>query len=156
MHESTATLRIESASAASEDARRLIAALDAYLDSLYPPEENYLLDIEALCQPEVSFMLARLGDEAIGCGAIVAHANYAEVKRMFVLPTARGQGIAGQIVTALESAARTRGLTHLRLETGTLMPDAQKLYARCGFAVCGPFGEYVDNGASVFMEKRLG
>ncbi|MBV8658470.1 MAG: GNAT family N-acetyltransferase [Burkholderiales bacterium] len=155
MHAAT-TLRITPASAASDDARLLITALDAYLDSLYPPEENYLLDIDALCQPEVSFMLAHLGDEAVGCGAIVARADYAEVKRMFVLPTARGQGIAGQIVAALESAARTRGLTHLRLETGTLMPDAQQLYARCGFGVCGPFGEYVDNGASVFMEKRLG
>ena len=153
--EPSAQLRIEPASAASEDARRLIAALDTYLDSLYPPEENYLLDIEALCQPEVSFMLAHMGDEAVGCGAIVARDGYAEVKRMFVDPAVRGRGIARHIVIALESAARARGLTHLRLETGTLMPEAQQLYTRCGFGVCRPFGEYEDNGASVFMEKRV-
>jgi len=70
---------------------RLLAALDAYLESLYPPESNHILDVDTLCAPNVRFFVARRRGKAVGCGALrIDSAGYGEVKRMFVHPEARG------------------------------------------------------------------
>jgi putative acetyltransferase len=50
------------------EARRLIAELDTYLNSLYPTERNHLLSVEALQQPNVTFLIARIDDQVAGCG----------------------------------------------------------------------------------------
>ena len=50
----------------------LIAELDAYQDTLYPPESRYALDLTSLKKPNVLFAVARDdAGRAIGCGAIV-------------------------------------------------------------------------------------
>ena len=67
----------------------LIAELDAYHLTLYPPESVYALDLPSLLQPEVKFAVVR--DEAglaAGCGAVVLSAEYGEIKRVFVRPQA--------------------------------------------------------------------
>src|SRR6267378_2097684 len=48
---------------------RMLSALDAYLESLYPPQSNHLLDVKALCAPNIRFFVARRGADPIGCGA---------------------------------------------------------------------------------------
>jgi putative acetyltransferase len=69
------------------DVVRLIAELDACQAALSPAESNHFLDLEALAAPDVRFLVARLGGEAVGCGAVRIDADgHAEVKRMFVLP----------------------------------------------------------------------
>jgi putative acetyltransferase len=91
----------------SAEVRALIVALDDYLDGLYPPENNYLLDVEALCVPEVTFFVARVGGMALGCGALRAlDACSGELKRMYVAPEARGLGIGRAILEAIERRAR--------------------------------------------------
>ena len=73
----------------------LIAELDAYLYSLYPPENVYALDIASLCAPNVSFAVVRDAVGALaGCSAIVINPEYGEIKRVYVRPQARGQGLA--------------------------------------------------------------
>jgi len=73
----------------------LIAEFDAYQDTLYPPEARHSLDLTSLKQPNVLFFVARDGaGQAVGCGAVVLGETYGEVKRMFVSPSARGQGLA--------------------------------------------------------------
>src|SRR5262245_49422568 len=95
----------------SPEARRLIEQLDGYLTALYPPESNHLLSVEALRQPGVTFLLAWLEDQAIGCGAFVnREGEYAEVKRMFVLPEFRGLQVGRRLLDELESLARQAGL----------------------------------------------
>jgi putative acetyltransferase len=138
------------------DVIALIEALDAYQDTLYPPEARYALDLTALCQPEVLFAVAR-DDHGVaqGCAAVVLGPAYGEVKRMFVTPGARGTGLARQILQALEHEAQARGCTALRLETGPAQPDAIAFYERQGFLRCGPFGDYPDHPLSVFMGKAL-
>lgn len=148
-------LRIESASPLLPEARRLISALDEYQQSLYPAESNHLLSIEALAQPEVDFQLAWLGDKAVGCAAIVAKPGYAEIKRMYVEPTCRGQGIAKALMTRLESAAQQRGFVALKLETGIHQPEAIALYRHYGFTECDPFGDYRPDPLSLFMHRAL-
>ncbi|WP_457425950.1 GNAT family N-acetyltransferase [Roseateles sp. P5_E7] len=134
----------------------LIAELDAYQDTLYPPESRHALDLAALTQPNVLFAVARdEAAQAVGCGAIVLGPEYGELKRMFVSPAARRQGLAQRLLIQLEAEAVVRGCGLLRLETGPYQPEALGLYARCGYERCGPFGGYADDPLSVFMEKRF-
>ena len=124
---------------------------------LYPPESNHFVDPGALARSNVVFLVARgrVG-AAVGCGAIVIAADgTAEVKRMWVDPAARGGGIGRHILQALMDAARAAGISALQLETGVDQPEALTLYRRAGFTECGPFGTYLADPLSVFMEKRL-
>lgn len=136
-------------------AKALISDLDAYQAALYPAESNHLLPLEALSQPHVHFLLAELDGVAVGCGAVVMLDGYAEIKRMFVPPVQRGQGIARALLAALEGAAREAGLPCLRLETGIHQPEAIGLYGVAGFENCLPFGDYQADPLSKFMEKAL-
>ena len=141
----------------------LIAELDAYLMSLYPPDDVYIVDLNGLMDPSVTFLGAWQGDTLVGCGAVrlmPAEAEtdgrpYGEIKRMFVSPARRGQRIGEQLLAALESGLRERGIDRALLETGPPQVEALRLYERCGYARRGAYGGYPDNAnASVFMEKR--
>ena len=135
----------------------LIAELDAYQESLYPPESRHPLDIAALTQPNVVFAVARdAARHAVGCGAVVLSPAFGELKRMFVQHRHRGQGIAANLLARLETEALAVGCTVLKLETGPLQPEALALYARSGYERRGPFGKYADDPLSVFMQKRIG
>jgi putative acetyltransferase len=134
----------------------LINELDAYQDTLYPPESRHYLDLEHLKRATTVFVVARtMSDRAVGCGAIVLHPRYGEVKRMYVHPESRGRGIARQILRVLESAAHSRGCQELMLETGPYQPEALAFYERSGYRQRGPFGAYTDDPLSVFMQKSL-
>ena len=140
------------------DVISLIAELDAFQNSLYPPESNHLLDIESLKASNVLFAVARDTDAertALGCGAVVLMDGYGELKRMFVRPHLRGRGIAKAVMRCLELESARRQCHLLRLETGILQADALGLYARAGYARCARYGDYPDDPLSVFMEKRI-
>ena len=96
---------------------------------------------------------------ALGCGALRELADgVAEVKRMYVVPDARGRGVSKAVLAALEDAARARGWRTLRLETGPLQPEAAGLYAGAGYRRIAAFGAYVgdpDGADSLYFEKRL-
>jgi putative acetyltransferase len=133
----------------------LLAASDAFAASLYPAESNHMVNVETLRKPEVTFLVARVDSQAVGCGAIVKSKDWAEIKRMFVAPAARGRQVGRRLLERLESIARTQGCTALRLETGIRQPAALELYRTAGFVEIGPFGDYGRDPLSVFMEKRL-
>jgi putative acetyltransferase len=134
----------------------LIADLDAYQDTLYPPESRHALDLSSLKQPNVLFAVARdIDGHAIGCGAIVLYPEFGELKRMYVSPRGRGQGVARRLMAMLESRARDFGCTLLNLETGPYQPEALALYASAGYERRGPFGDYTNDPLSVFMQKHL-
>ncbi|HYE00550.1 MAG TPA: GNAT family N-acetyltransferase [Alphaproteobacteria bacterium] len=134
----------------------LLAQSDAYMAALYPAESNHLLDIAALLRPEVTFLVARLDGRAVGCAALVrCGADWAEIKRMFVDPAARGHKLGRRLLQALEAAASEQGIAILRLETGISQPEALALYRTAGFAEIEPFGDYKPDPLSLFMEKRL-
>jgi putative acetyltransferase len=134
----------------------LIAELDAYQDTLYPPESRHSLDLDALKQANVLFIVARDdARRAVGCCAVVLHAAHGEIKRMFVSPRARGQGVARRLLSALESASFRAGCKLLLLETGPYQQEALGLYASMGYERRGPFGSYSNDPLSVFMQKAL-
>ena len=106
-------------------------------------------------------LLARDADGTpVGCGALrELEAGVAEIKRMYVVPEARGRGISRAVLTALEAAAADRGWTTLRLETGPRQPEAIGLYEGAGYRPIGAFGVYVDEpdaGCSLYYERVLG
>lgn len=136
------------------DVVRLVEELDAYQAQLYPPEALYGISIAALSKDNVLFAVARdAAGAAIGCGAIVLEPEFGELKRMFVQPSHRGQGIALALLAFLEAQAVARGCTRFTLETGIHQPEALALYARAGYVRRGPFGSYPEDPLSVFMQK---
>jgi putative acetyltransferase len=138
------------------DVIALIADLDAYQDGLYPPESRHALDLTSLKQDDVRFFVARDAEgQAVGCGAVVLGDAYGEIKRMYVNPASRGQGVARRLLQALEAAARDSGCRLLTLESGPFQPEALGLYAALGFERRGPYGDYADDPLSVFMQKAI-
>jgi putative acetyltransferase len=138
------------------DVVQLIDDLDAYQKPLYPPESHHGIDIAALSAANVLFAVARDEEgKALGCGAIVVGPGFGELKRMFVRPENRGQGIAAKLLEFLEGQAAAKGCTTFMLETGPSQPEALSFYARCGYERRGPFGGYGPDPFSVFMEKRV-
>lgn len=139
------------------DVIALIADLDAYQDALYPPESRHALDLGSLKQGNVRFVVARDAEgRAVGCGAVVLGDAYGEIKRMYVSPRSRGQGVARRLLQALELAALDSGCRLLTLESGPHQPEALGLYAALGFERRGPYGDYADDPLSVFMQKAIG
>src|SRR5215510_5663307 len=147
---------IQIADPASPAARELIERLDELMTGLYPAESNHLLTVEALRQHDVAFLTASVDCEVAGCGAFVKQGGeYAELKRMFVLPEFRGLKLGRRILEELEYLAQASGLESARLETGVHQSEALLLYEKAGYQRRGPFGGYSEDPLSVFMEKKL-
>ncbi|GHH87501.1 GNAT family N-acetyltransferase [Streptomyces capitiformicae] len=79
----------------------------------------------------------------------------AELKRMYVIPEARGLGLARRILARLESDARTAGRTRMVLETGSKQPEAVALYTSSGYEPCAKFGYYRFHELSLCFAKPL-
>ena len=150
------TVIITIADPAHPPVRSMVEELDAYLVPLYPAESNHLLDIESLRQPEMRFFAAHRGDEVLAIGGCWLHAEYAEVKRIYVTPAARGLGLAKLIMQRIEDEAVACDRLIARLETGIHQPESLGLYRRLGYVDRAAFGDYpADDPNSVFMEKVL-
>ena len=140
----------------------IAALLEAHLDlmrSQSPPESVHALDLESLRLPEITFWTAWDDGELLGCGALkqLPQPGEGEIKSMHTAKAARGRGIAAKLLTHLEGHAREIGLTRLNLETGSQdsFAPARNLYAKFGYEVCPPFGDYVEDPNSTFMTKEL-
>lgn len=143
------------------DARALMALSEAYMGALYPAESNHFEPASGLRAPHGEFWGCWLGETLVGCGGFKHHspqgeAAYGEIKRLFVLDSARGHGVAKQLMARLEASLRTLGVGLARLETGIYQPEAIGLYRRLGYGERGPFGSYAPDPLSLFMEKRWG
>lgn len=139
---------------------KLIQELDAVLGAEYEPHQRHGLAIAQLFGPHMRFFIARLDGEPAGCGGVALFDSYAEVKRMYTNPAARGRGVAKALLTRIENDARAAGAALLCLETGTRQHEAIGLYLGMGFRPCGSFGTYSGMrpeqiAESLFFEKPL-
>jgi GNAT superfamily N-acetyltransferase len=154
-------LEIRRADILSAVAERLVAALNAELNGRYPEEgANYFrLHPEEVADGRGAFFIAYIDGCSVGCGAVRRiEPLVAEIKRMYVAPSARGQGVGRQILSALEAEARRLGAIRLVLETGPRQPEAIALYTRAGFSPIPLFGDYLHSPhpeLSVCMAKDL-
>ncbi len=139
----------------NEGPRALLAASHALMQASFPAESNHYLSLDELCLPNIRFFVAHLNGEAAGCAALAIMAGYGEVKSMFVDPAKRGARLGSLLLDRIETEARANALPRLRLETGNTLTASHKLYASHGFELCGPFGDYLPDPISLFMEKAL-
>jgi putative acetyltransferase len=150
------TISIQLEQADQPDIITLLEKSDAYMASLYPAESNHLLDVTTLMKPEVSFLVARKEGQIVGCCALVSQDDgFAEIKRMFVDPNARGLKIGQKLMDAIETLGRDLGLRAIRLETGISQPEAIGLYRKAGFEDVPAFAPYKPDPLSLFMQKTL-
>jgi len=155
------SIELQHVESPTDDVGALIGELDAELAGPYAPEQRHGLSLARLFQPGVMFFIARTGGAAVGCGGVAFDDGFAEVKRMYVRPAARGRGVAWALLARLEQEARARGVSRLTLETGDAQHAAMRLYEASGFTRCAAFGAYAAMPQasvehSVFFEKAIG
>jgi GNAT superfamily N-acetyltransferase len=104
-----------------------------------------------------AFVIGRLDGEAVACGGLARYDDMTgEIRRMYVVPSARGRGLSRRILEALEDEARRLGYSLVRLETGNQQAEAIGLYVSAGFGPIPRYGPFADDPRSVCFEKRLG
>lgn len=137
--------------------RGLIDALtDELAGSGYTPEETFGYSAERLEQAGVYLMGATVDGDLVGiAGVELQDEGFAELKRCYVVPGARGTGVADALITPLIAYAADRGVRALRLETGLRQHAALAWYTRHGFTPIPRFGRYRDSATSVCLQRQL-
>jgi putative acetyltransferase len=140
---------------------QVLALLEEHLRNMYelsPPDKIFAFDADKLRAPDVTFWTAWNGGLLMGCTALKElSSTEGEIKSMRTPSALRRTGAGRALLHHVIGVARSRAYQVLYLETGR-HPDfqpAQTLYRSAGFKLCGPFGQYVENGNSVFMSMRL-
>jgi len=138
---------------------QLLCALDEEIRARYDgPLDDFVgrLDPAEVEPGRGAFVVAWVDAEAVGCGAVrLLDDETAELKRMYVAPGCRRQGMAGAILRSLEDHARALGATRIVLETVIDPPAAVALYRAAGYGEIPKFGPYVDSEISFCMAKVL-
>ncbi len=135
------------------------AAMTAYFAELtrrFPAgfDPRGYLEPEDYNPPRGRFFLARSGDEVQACGGLVwIDTSTAEIKRMWVDPSARGRGLASRLLAFLEQTALASGRATVRLDTNPVLLEAIAMYRSKGYR---DIERYNDNPyAGLWFEKRL-
>jgi GNAT superfamily N-acetyltransferase len=140
----------------TREAQALIEELETYLASLYPVEARYGLSVARLLEEQVAFFVLRVDELPTGCSGVKFYGKaYAELKRMYVRPGYRGQGLGQMVLAHLEEHARSLGIPIMRLETGIYQEAAIRLYERMGYHQRPSFGDYQAGSLNLFYEKAL-
>lgn len=104
--------------------------------------------------PDGAFLVGWLDHKPVCCGGLKRLSDDAcEIKRMYVVPGARGMGVARLLLHALEDEARSLGYVAARLDTGPGQAHAISLYASEGYLEIDNFND--NPVATYFAEKRL-
>jgi GNAT superfamily N-acetyltransferase len=162
---------IRPASLSDPDALRLIEEVQGEYVRRYGGRDDAPIEATEFAEPDGRFLLAYrpmttgFGSEAVAMGGWRRHGREhldtawtggaAEVKRMYVVPSARGQGYARGILQQLESSATAAGINWLVLETGYKQPEAIALYRSAGYLDVPRFGHYATTPGSVHLGKPL-
>ncbi len=154
--ESTVSFAIEDPT--STDAKWCIeqyfTELNARFDAGFNPALSNSADAHELTLPAGALIIARIGRQPVGCGAIKLHPGApAELKRMWVAPEARGLGLGRRLLQELERQAREMRVETLRLETNNALREAIALYRGSGYRAVAAFND--EPYAHHWFEKRL-
>lgn len=133
--------------------RRYVAAIQ----ELYPewgPQVPPTLTPEDVEPPHGRMLVAYREGEPVGCVALKRlDPQFAELKRLYVVPEERGSGIARALISRLEEIAREAGYSAIRLDTGIRQPGAQALFRSSGYEETADYNG--NPAASFWFEKRL-
>jgi GNAT superfamily N-acetyltransferase len=103
--------------------------------------------------PRGLLAIARVSSRAVGCGALKFHGDWAELKRLWVAPDARGFGLGRRLLAEMERLAAAGGARVVRLDTNRVLTEAISLYKRAGYSETAAFNS--DLYAHHWFEKRL-
>ena len=135
----------------------LLAAFTDEIVPLYPgwrPDTGPSATADELSPPAGVFLVAYADDEPAGCGGIKRLSDEAaELKRLYVVPAVRNQGVARSLIAGLEDAAREAGYRVLRLDTGANQPAALELFRSVGYREIDDYN--ANPYASYWFEKAL-
>ena len=156
-HLTASMVVIEPADPRSGAARWCIEQYFAELGERFEGGFDHAISLAAvpdqLTPPAGLFLVARLREAAIGCGALKLHGREpAEVKRMWVSPTVRGLGVGRRMLRELEARAAATGAPATRLETNRSLTEAISLYRSAGYQEIAPFND--EPYAHHWFEKR--
>ena len=162
------------------EADHLLVLSDQYMASLYPAESNHLVSSESLRTGDAIFLGGFISStmslctetadqptktdelrsgseigECIGCVAarFYREAGYAEIKRLYVQEIYRGRGLSRTLMSAIEAEILAEGIDCARLEMGIHQLEADALYRSLGYSDIQPFGDYLVDPLSQFLEK---
>jgi GNAT superfamily N-acetyltransferase len=138
----------------SPTAKRLVAELVEDMKGRYDGEDG--AGAYPVAEDFVAFLVAWSGNAAVGCGGVTRFDDVSvEVKRMYVVPEARGRGVSRALLAELERASRDAGYARAVLETGHGQPEALGLYRSAGYEAIACWGPYADDPRSVCLAKEL-
>lgn len=138
------------------DAVRLIGEVQQEYVVRYGGPDGTRVDPAEFAPPLGLFLIGYLDGEPVACGGWRAHGDgSAELKRMYVVPGARGRGLARALLAELELTAKRAGYRRLILETGQRQPEAIALYRSSGYTEVAKFGHYAQAPLSVHLGKSL-
>lgn len=124
-------------------AEGLIAEVQQDYVVRYGGQDETPVEPAEFAPPRGRFLTGYLDGEPVAIGGLRLVADeVAEVKRMYVVPQARGRGFARVVLGRLEELAREAGATRVVLETGLSQPEAMRLYETSGYELIEPFGHY--------------
>lgn len=139
----------------NDDFRFLVSQLDAHLRVVDGEEHSFFAQYNKIDLIK-HVVVAYDNDEPVGCGAVKEYAaDTMEVKRMFVLPSLRGKGIASAVLKELEDWCREMKYSACILETSIRLPEAIMLYEKRGYERIPRYGQYENVEVSVCFEKKL-
>jgi GNAT superfamily N-acetyltransferase len=143
-------MEIRSLAISHPDAVALVAEVQAEYTARYGGPDDTPLDPSVFEPPGGAFFVGYLGGLPVAMGgwrfrtdvAAFGRTAVTEIKRMYVAPRARRQGLARRVLAHLEATAREAGAAAMVLETGTEQPEALTLYAEGGYTPVPAFGHY--------------
>ncbi len=128
--------------------------LDQRFDTGFDPGGSITADADSYRPPNGVFVLGRLGDDTVACGAVYRlQPAMAEIKRMWVHGEWRGVGLGRRVLDHLENEARSLGCNTVRLDTNSALTEAIAMYESSGYK---PIERYNDNPfAKCWFEKHV-
>lgn len=146
------------------DVQRLVLDIQAEYVEIYGGGDETPMDLHEFDPPNGAFLVGYDAAEPITMGgwrlrgdvAALGGVKCAEVKRMYVVPSRRRDGLALLTLGRLEDSARHAGADVMVLETGRPQHGAVALYNRAGYVDAGlRFGFYADSEHAVYLARRL-
>jgi GNAT superfamily N-acetyltransferase len=161
--ESPVDLRIEQVAIDHPDATLLIEDVQQEYVVRYGGRDRTPMVASEVAPPSGAFYVGYRDGMPVMTGAWrfrddvqrLGSARPAEVKRMYVVPAARREGLARLMLAHLEATARTAGAQVMIMETGTAQPEAMALYLAAGYEPIEPFGHYRDAPRNRCYGRRL-
>lgn len=144
------------------DAQRLVEEVQAEYVARYGGPDQTPIDPTMFDPPAGAFYVGYLDGRPVATGAwrrsrvaALGTTATAEIKRMYVVPDARGAGHARRMLAHLEQGAASAGAAAMILETGTAQPEAIALYESSGYTRVPGFGHYRNSPLSRCFGKPL-